>query len=573
VICPACRTENDGAVDVCFNCGKALSALTRGSVLGGRYEIVDVLGRGGMGIVYKAYDRMLEESIAIKVLRRDLTAAPELARRFRSEIKLARRVSHPNVCRIHEYGQEGDLNYISMAFVEGHDLRHMLAQNPDGLPSADAYAISIQTARGLHAIHEVGILHRDLKTPNIMRDPHGVVRLMDFGIAKEFGEAGAHSVTATGAVMGTPEYMSPEQCRGENLDARSDIYSLGVVVFEIFTGQVPFRGDSLMATLFKHIQEPPPFAGPLGARLPDAVVPVLAKALAKARDQRYATAAEMATALEQARAKRVVPIEPTAPVVPAHDRRAHTRLGTPVNVRLRRLDAHGRTLHEERTIADNIGRGGARVMTAMSGLALGETIELEEVGGDFHTRTKVRHTTFGADHIQRLGLEFIDHQAPDRLVQTGDWRSWVSRDKPSGDGRTPLRPPPVERRTSTRLQIPLDVLLSRLDAEGRVIEQERTFTENFGRGGARVMTCLQSTTTGEVVLFAEVGGDFRTRATVRHTYIGNDRVKRLNLEFLDRQAPDRLVPAAASMSMSRVAPGSRTGIAATRGANAPDSPR
>lgn len=573
MICPACQTENDGAGEVCFHCGKALSALIRGSVLGGRYEIVDVLGRGGMGIVYKAFDRMLEESIAIKVLRRDLTAAPELAQRFRSEIKLARRVSHPNVCRIHEYGQEGDLNYISMAFMEGHDLRHLLAQHPEGLPAADAYEIAIQVARGLQAIHDVGIIHRDLKTPNIMRDSHGVVRLMDFGIAKEFGEGGAQSVTATGAVMGTPEYMSPEQCRGENLDARSDVYSLGVVVFEIFTGQVPFRGDSLMATLFKHIQEPPPLAGPLAGRLPETLLPVLGRALAKTREQRYSTAAEMAAALERARAQPVVPPPAVAPQE-AHgrDRRLHTRLGTPVNVRLKRLDAHGRTVQEERTIAEDISRGGARVMTAMAGMALGETLEFEEVGGDFRTRTKVRHATLGADRIQRLGLEFIDHQAPDRLVQTGDWRSSVSRDKTSHGG-APARRPGLERRTSTRLQIPLDVMLSRLDAEGRVIEEERTFTENLGRGGARVMTCLQAAAAGEVVLFAEVGGEFRTRATVRHTYIGNDRVKRLNLEFLDRQAPDRLVPSASSTSVSRVSGGGQTGGTSIRGVGAAGPPR
>lgn len=549
MICPACRSQNDAAVEVCFNCGKALAALTRGSLLGGRYEIVEVLGRGGMGIVYKAYDRVLDEVLAVKVLRRDLTTAPELARRFLSEIKLARRVSHPNVCRIHEYGREGELNYITMAFVEGTDLRQALAQYPEGLPVKDAYDAAIQVARGLHAIHDVGIVHRDLKTPNIMRDSQGVVRLMDFGIAKEFGESDSRSVTATGAVMGTPEYMSPEQCRGETLDARSDVYSLGVVIFELFTGQVPFHGDSLMATLFKHIQEPPPFDGPLGPRLPPPLVPVLARALAKTRDERFPSAAEMATALERARDRRVgrPPTPAAAFAIPGRERREHGRLDMPLNVRLKRLDAQGRVVQEERTIADNIGRGGARVMTAMAEIELGAMVQIDEVGGDFYTRALVRHAFVGHDRIRRLGLQFRDRQAPDRLVQTGDWRSWVSRDQPrdttqDAAAAATLRTGDRDRRTSSRLQIPLDVMLTRTDGDGHVIEEERTFTENIGPGGARVMTSLQAARTGEIVLFSEVGGDFRTRAMVRHTYIGNDRVRRLNLEFLDREAPDRLVP-------------------------------
>jgi hypothetical protein len=550
MICPACRSQNDAAVEVCFHCGKALAALTRGSLLGGRYEIVDVLGRGGMGIVYKAWDRVLDETLAVKVLRRDLTAAPELARRFLSEIKLARRVSHPNVCRIHEYGREGELNYITMAFVEGADLRQALTRHPEGLPVAEAYDAAIQVARGLHAIHDVGIVHRDLKTPNIMRDSQGVVRLMDFGIAKEFGESGSQSVTATGAVMGTPEYMSPEQCRGETLDARSDVYSLGVVTFELFTGQVPFHGDSLMATLFKHIQEPPPFEGTLGQRLPPPLVPVLQRALAKTRDERFPSAGEMATALERARDRRVgrPPTPAAAFAAPGRERREHGRLEMPLNVKLKLLDAQGRVLQEERTIADNLGRGGARVMTAMAEVELGARLLIEEVGGDFRTRAVVRHALVGHDRIRRLGLEFLDRQAPDRLVQTGEWRSWVSRDLPRDTTRdaaaAPTLHPDRDRRTSSRLQIPLDVMLTRTDGDGHVIEEERTFTENIGPGGARVMTSLQAARTGEIVLFTEVGGDFRTRAMVRHTYIGNDRVRRLNLEFLDREAPDRLVPSA-----------------------------
>src|SRR5216684_2763788 len=158
-------------------------------------------------------------------------------------------------------------------------------------------------AEGLQAIHDVGIIHRDLKTPNIMRDAKGVIRLMDFGIAKEGSEEGTGgSLTATGQIMGTPEYMSPEQGRGERIDFRSDIYALGVVDYEMFTGQVPFRGDTPVATIFKHIQDPVPLEGGLASRIPGSAVPLLRKALAKDRTARFASAGEMAEALRQARA-------------------------------------------------------------------------------------------------------------------------------------------------------------------------------------------------------------------------------------------------------------------------------
>src|SRR5262245_23767108 len=221
LICPSCGAQQEADSEVCFACGRLISALTQGHVLASRYEIQNMLGKGGMGVVYKAQDRLLDEPVAIKVLRGELMNTPELARRFRSEIKLARKVTHTNVCRIHEYGEDGPLSYISMALIEGTDLRRLLRQQPEGLPVEEAYEASIQSAEGLQAIHSVGIIHRDLKTPNIVRDDQGVVRLMDFGIAKEADRNAGF--TATGEVMGTPEHMSPEQCRGEKLDFRSDV--------------------------------------------------------------------------------------------------------------------------------------------------------------------------------------------------------------------------------------------------------------------------------------------------------------------------------------------------------------
>ena len=293
MLCRTCRNDNELSAITCLSCGRSLNALAKGELLAGRFEIVAVIGSGGMGIVYKARDRSLEEDVALKVLRHEFANTREAARRFQSEIKLARKVSDRHVCRIYEYGEDAGLRYICMELINGVNLKQ-LVQEQGPLAPEDAYEAGIQIADGLCAIHEAGVIHRDLKTPNIMRDERGIVRLMDFGIAR--GEEST-SITVAGQVMGTPEYMSPEQALGYKLDFRTDIYSLGIVVFELFTGQVPFRGNDPVATALKQIEEVPPLAG----RVPDGVVAVLARALAKDRTQRFASARGMAAALRLAR--------------------------------------------------------------------------------------------------------------------------------------------------------------------------------------------------------------------------------------------------------------------------------
>ena len=271
--------------------------LRPGTVFHGRYEILGPLGRGGMGMVYKARDRRLDEVVAIKVLRPDFGSDPTMAARFRSEIKLARKVRHRNVCAIHDYGEDGGLLYISMEYVEGVDLKQVLKRS--GALAADrGYEVAIQIAEGLQAVHDAGIIHRDLKTPNIMSDGAGVARLMDFGVAKRVGEGAA---TVTGQIVGTPEYMSPEQAQGHKVDTRSDIYALGIVLYEIFTGQVPFRGETPISTILKHLNDPPPLEGPQAAGIPASLKPVLRRCLAKDPADRYATAREVGDALREAR--------------------------------------------------------------------------------------------------------------------------------------------------------------------------------------------------------------------------------------------------------------------------------
>ncbi len=319
MICPACGTENDDSTDNCFKCGKGLYALTEGALLASRYEILSHLGRGGMGIVYKAHDRSLDEMVALKVLRFDVARTGDVARRFRSEIKLARKVRHRNVCGIHEYGEDGPYRFIVMELIEGFDLRRILRER-GAFPAPEACSLAIEVTEGLQAIHDVGIVHRDLKSPNVMLDKQGRVRLMDFGIAKQFGaEATAGAATATGLVLGTPEYMSPEQARGKKIDFRSDIYALGIMAYELFTGHVPFKGETPLETIFKHLQETPVFKGPEAPGIPDPIVPVLRKALAKVPDERYGTAREMAQALRQAEAEAFgrSPGPGTAPILTA----------------------------------------------------------------------------------------------------------------------------------------------------------------------------------------------------------------------------------------------------------------
>ena len=307
MLCPTCGATNEPTAENCFGCGRGLFAVTEGAVLSGRYEILRPLGRGGMGMVYQAVDRELDEVVALKVLQPALARSPEIAHRFRSEIKLARKVRHPNVCAIHEYGQDGNRRFIVMEYVQGQDLKRVLREKRTLFPH-EAYELSMQIASGLHAIHQVGVVHRDLKTSNIMLDTQGAVRLMDFGLAKLY-EGDSSGPTRTGDVVGTPEYMSPEQARAAHIDARADVYALGIVIFELFTGTVPFRGETPVITMLKHLHDEP-LEGPAAARLPAQIRPLLAHMLAKDREQRLPSCQEVLEALRLARSHLIEPVTP-----------------------------------------------------------------------------------------------------------------------------------------------------------------------------------------------------------------------------------------------------------------------
>ncbi|MFI5182219.1 MAG: serine/threonine-protein kinase, partial [Thermoanaerobaculia bacterium] len=255
-----------------------------------RYRWIETIGRGGMGIVFRAHDLDLEEEVAIKVLSPDWeTDDQQLLTRFKREINLNRKIKHPNVARIHDFGMSGDYPFITMEFVPGVDLRTLI-QREGRIAPMQSISILRQIALGSEAAHRLGIIHRDLKSQNVMVEDSGAVAILDFGLAR-----GKQSVTLTldSVMVGTPHYMSPEQALGRPTDARSDVYSIGVMAFEMLTGKVPFDGESPLIIAMKHVSEPIPDDL---SRFPD-IAPelqaIVLKALAKNPDERFSSAADL----------------------------------------------------------------------------------------------------------------------------------------------------------------------------------------------------------------------------------------------------------------------------------------
>jgi len=261
--------------------------IERGQLFAGRYEILDVVGKGGMGVVYRAHDRQLDDVVALKVLRGEaLRDDPTLLDRFRTELKLARKVTHRNVLRTHDIGDADGTSYISMEYLEGVTLKSLI-QSRGALPLAVGLTVSKQLCNGLEAAHLAGVVHRDVKPQNVLIIPEsGELKIMDFGISRVSNVDEASGLTTAGTVMGTPDYMPPEQAQGQPADFRSDIYSLGVVLFETFTGRLPFTGETIMAIVMGHIQKPVPKPRSVNPRLPVALETLIVRCLEKEPDRR-----------------------------------------------------------------------------------------------------------------------------------------------------------------------------------------------------------------------------------------------------------------------------------------------
>ncbi len=318
-LCPKCHSENPESSRFCADCGTQLGVsegkpigpikpiehtetlqappeeLTTGSTFAGRYQIIEELGKGGMGKVYKADDIELNEKVALKLIRPEISADKNTVGRFQNELKFARKIVHKNVGRMYDLGKAEAIYFITMEYVEGQDLKGLIRQSGQ-LAIGTTISIARQICEGLVEAHKLGVVHRDLKPSNIMIDRDGQVRIMDFGIARSLKGKG---ITGAGVIIGTPEYMSPEQVEGKEVDQRSDIYSLGAILFEMVTGRVPFEGDTPFTIGVKHKSEIPQDPREINAQVPEDLSRIILRCLEKDRETRYQSAGEIRSELKR----------------------------------------------------------------------------------------------------------------------------------------------------------------------------------------------------------------------------------------------------------------------------------
>ncbi len=310
--CSKCNSENPDTLKYCGECGTRLVPptgpaalptqtmettsieLARGALVVDRYEVLEELGSGGMGKVYRVYDRKLQEEAALKMIRPEIAADRKTIERFKNELKMARKVAHPHVCRMYDLGEDKGLYFIAMEYVAGEDLKSFVRRSGH-LTSGKAVAIARQVCSGLAEAHRFGVIHRDLKSSNIMIDREGNARIMDFGIARTFE---SKEITGLGIIIGTAEYMSPEQAQGQKVDLRTDLYALGVILYEMVTGRVPFEDELTLNILRKHELEQPRPPKNLNPEIPDGLNRLILRCLEKSALRRYQNAGDLGRDLE-----------------------------------------------------------------------------------------------------------------------------------------------------------------------------------------------------------------------------------------------------------------------------------
>jgi serine/threonine protein kinase/tetratricopeptide (TPR) repeat protein len=311
--CPKCQTDNASEARFCQACATPLTGasgpgvlatetmetareeLTMGSTFAGRYQIVEELGHGGMGRVYRALDTKLREEVALKLIRPEIAVDRKTVERFQNELKLARKISHRNVGRMYEIMEDRGAHFITMEYVPGEDLRSFIRRSGQ-LTVGKTISVAKQVCEGLAEAHGQGIIHRDLKPSNIIIDREGNAKIMDFGIARSLA---AKSATGAGVMIGTPEYMSPEQVEGKEVDPRADLYSLGIIIYEMLTGRVPFEGETPFTIGVKQKSERPKSPRDWNAGIPDDLNKLILKCLEKDKAARPQSAADVRAALEK----------------------------------------------------------------------------------------------------------------------------------------------------------------------------------------------------------------------------------------------------------------------------------
>ncbi len=306
VFCPDCKSENAEDSRFCKTCGTAMesavspSSLTKTIVdpeahqsgeklFAGRYQILSTLGRGGMGDVYRVRDTKLQEEMALKLLRPEIAYDTDIIQRFRNELKLARKITHRNVCRVFDFHEEEGTPFITMEYLEGENLKNYIKRKGK-LEESEAGGIATQIIEGLAEAHDLGVVHRDLKPQNIMIEPSGRAKVMDFGIARSIQDSG---LTQTGQMIGTPDYISSEQAAGQPADHRADIYALGVMLYEMTTGQLPFKGDTALSVITKHREDEARDPRDINPEISEALSHLILCCMQKDRELRYQSARDL----------------------------------------------------------------------------------------------------------------------------------------------------------------------------------------------------------------------------------------------------------------------------------------
>jgi len=309
--CPKCKAENPDTQSFCGDCGTQLipskdipaqtrtietpiHELSRGTTFADRYEIIEELGEGGMGKVFRVDDIKIHEEVALKLIRPEIAADRKTIKRFSNELKIARNIAHKNVCRMYHLEEHEGSHFITMEYVPGEDLKSFMRRAKQ-LTIGTTISIAKQVCEGLSEAHRLGVVHRDLKPSNVMIDQDGNARIMDFGIARSLKTKG---VTGTGVMIGTPEYMSPEQVESKEIDQLSDLYSLGVILYEMVTGRVPFEGETPLSIAYKHKNEIPREPRKINTQIPEDLNTVILKCMEKDKDHRFQSAGEVRSELE-----------------------------------------------------------------------------------------------------------------------------------------------------------------------------------------------------------------------------------------------------------------------------------